>query len=373
MFNLPKMKRFYFIFFISIILIIAVLIYWKKNYGKYISTDNAYIRGSITNISSRIEGYVETVPGVLNTSVKKGDVLVKFEEEPFLSKHEIALAEYEAAKAKIKEIESLLKAEKLKIEEKVLQKNLSATQINRAKAKKDSELSSLKYFKSEKNRYEKLFKNKTITKSKLEKASADYDKSFFRVEQFKSDIKASKINYSVIDKEILKLEINVEKLNAEKLRFIAKMKSLKSKEKEALIDLKSTTVISPIDGIIANRVVEPGVYVKNGWPMMSVVPIEDVWVIANFKETQVEKISIGQNVKVTIDAYSNYEIKGKVLSISPASASSFSLIPPQNASGNFIKVVQRIPVKITIEIPKKLKGKIVPGLSTYVKILKSSN
>ena len=132
-------------------------------------------------------------------------------------------------------------------------------------------------------------------------------------------------------------------------------------------------VISPIDGIIANRVVAPGVYVKNGWPMMSVVPIEDVWVIANFKETQVENISIGQNVKVTIDAYSNYEIKGKVLSISPASASSFSLIPPQNASGNFIKVVQRIPVKITIEIPKKLKGKIVPGLSTYVKILKSSN
>ena len=87
------------------------------------------------------------------------------------------------------------------------------------------------------------------------------------------------------------------------------MKSLKSKEKEALIDLKSTTVISPIDGIIANRVVEPGVYVKNGWPMMSVVPIEDVWVIANFKETQVEKIKIGQNVKVTIDAYSDYEME----------------------------------------------------------------
>ena len=151
------MAEWVYIFFISIILIIAVLIYWKKNYGKYISTDNAYIRGSITNISSRIEGYVETVPGVLNTSVKKGDVLVKFEKEPFLSKHEIALAEYEAAKAKIKEIESLLKAEKLKIEEKVLQKNLSVTQINRAKAKKDSELSSLKYFKSEKTHLIKLF------------------------------------------------------------------------------------------------------------------------------------------------------------------------------------------------------------------------
>ena len=100
--------------------------------------------------------------------------------------------------------------------------------------------------------------------------------------------------------------------------------------------------------------------------MMSVVPIEDVWVIANFKETQVENIKIGKMLKIIIDAYSNYEIKGKVLSISPASASSFSLIPPQNASGNFIKVVQRIPVKITIDIPPNLlKRKIVPGLSTY--------
>ncbi|MAH74316.1 MAG: HlyD family secretion protein [Alphaproteobacteria bacterium TMED93] len=367
------MKRFYFIFFISLITIIISITYWQKNYGKYISTDNAYIRGSITNISSRIEGYVETVPGVLNTRVQKGDILVKFEEEPFLSKYEIALAEYEAAEAKISEINSLLKAEKLKVEEKILLKNLSVTEIDKAKAKKESEMSSLKYYKSEKNRYEKLFKNKTITKSKFEKALSDYDKSYYKVEQFETEIKASKINYNVIDKEILKLEINVEKLKAEKLRFVAKMKSLKSKEKEALIDLESTTVLSPIDGIIANRVVEPGVYVKNGWPMMSVVPVKDVWVIANFKETQVEKIKIGQNVKVTVDAYSNYEIQGKVLSVSPASASSFSLIPPQNASGNFIKVVQRIPVKITIDIPEKLKGKIVPGLSTYVKVLKPSN
>jgi membrane fusion protein (multidrug efflux system) len=367
------MKRFYPIFFISLIVLISSIVYWKKNYGKYISTDNAYIRGSITNISSRIEGYVEKVPGILNTEVKKGDILVQFEKDPFLSKHEITIAEYEAAKAKIVEIESLLKAEELKIEEKNLLKNLSITEINKAKAKKEAEQSTLKYYKSEKDRFKKLFKNKTITKSKLEKAVADFDKSYFKVEQFESEIKASEINFNVIDKEILKLKITIEKLKAEKLGYIAKMKSLKSKEKEALIDLNSTTVISPIDGIIANRVVEPGVYVKNGWPMMSVVPTQDVWVIANFKETQVNKIKVGQNVKVTVDAYSSYELNGKVLSLSPASASSFSLIPPQNVSGNFIKVVQRIPIKITIDIPEELKGKIVPGLSTYVKVLKSSN
>lgn len=109
---------------------------------------------------------------------------------------------------------------------------------------------------------------------------------------------------------------------------------------------------------------------KNGWPMMSIVPIEDVWIIANFKETQVNKIKVGKEVKVIIDAYSNFEINGKILSLSPASASSFSLIPPQNASGNFVKVVQRVPVKITIEIPNELKGKVIPGLSSVVKVLR---
>ncbi len=364
------MKRLYFIFFISLVLIFLLVTYWQRNYGKYITTDNAYIRGSITNISSRIEGYVNNVPGILNTQVKKGDVLVKFEEEPFLSKYKIALAEYEASEAKINEIEALITAEKLKIDEKKLLKNLSATKITGAKAKKDAELSSLNFYKLEKDRYKKLFQNKTITKSKLEKTESDYNKSYYKVEQYETEIKASQINYNVIDKEVLKLQVNLEKLKSEKLGYIAKKKSLEAKTKEALTDLQSTIVKSPINGIIANRVVEPGVYMKNGWPMMSVVPVEDVWVIANFKETQVNNIRVGQDVIVIVDAYSNFEIKGKILSMSPASASSFSLIPPQNASGNFIKVVQRIPVKITIDIPQSLKGKIVPGLSTYVKVIK---
>ncbi len=364
------MKRLYLFILIASITILMSVIFWQRNYGKYISTDNAYIRGSITNISSRIEGYVSKVPGVLNTIVKKGDILVKFEEEPFLSKYEIALAESEAAEAKIREIESIIIAERLKIEEKKLLRGLSKTKISAAEAKKEAELSSLKYYKSERDRFKKLFQNNTITRSRLEKTESNYSKSFYKVEEYKSEIKASKINYDVIEKEILKLDINLEKLKAEKLGYLAKKKSLKSKAKEALVDLNSTVITSPVNGIIANRVVEPGVYMKNGWPMMSIVPVDDVWVIANFKETQVNKIKVGQDVIVTVDAYSKVKIKGRVLSMSPASASSFSLIPPQNASGNFIKVVQRIPVKITIQIPPHLKGKIVPGLSAYVKIIK---
>ena len=108
---------------------------------------------------------------------------------------------------------------------------------------------------------------------------------------------------------------------------------------------------------------------KKGWPLMSVVPIEDVWVIANFKETQLKSIKINQEAIIKVDAYPNSKISGKVLSISPASASSFSIIPPQNSSGNFVKVVQRVPVKISLDIPDELIGKILPGMSVIAKII----
>ena len=110
---------------------------------------------------------------------------------------------------------------------------------------------------------------------------------------------------------------------------------------------------------------------KKGWSLMSVVPIHDVWVIANFTETQIKELAVGQEVEIRVDAFSSLKLSGKVLSFSPASASSFSLIPPQNASGNFVKVVQRIPVKISLDIPNELVGKVIPGLSVNVKVVKS--
>ena len=105
---------------------------------------------------------------------------------------------------------------------------------------------------------------------------------------------------------------------------------------------------------------------------MSIVPTKEVWVIANFKETQIKNIQAGQRAEIIVDAFSGTKIEGKILSFSPASASSFSLIPPQNASGNFVKVVQRIPVKVTMIVPKGLLGKIIPGMSAKIKVFKEN-
>ncbi len=363
-------NRHYFFSFIITVISLIVIIYAFKNFSNYETTDNAYVRGSITTISSRIEGYVVQVPGVLNTDVDKGDILVKFDEAPFIAMVNKSKAELKAATAQLSEIAIKQEAEKLKIEEQKLQLKLAQNRIMSAIAKKDSEISNLNMYKNEKNRIEKLLKTKNTTKSKYEKALANYEFSIHKVEQYDTDIKSEKISSQVTEKKINKLQFNLKKLEVEKDRLLAKQEALKAKLDNSLIDLNSSVVTAPIDGTIANRVVEPGVYMKKGWPLMSIVPTKDVWIIANFKETQIENIKMGQKVAIEIDAFTNLKLEGKVLSFSPASASSFSLIPPQNASGNFVKVVQRIPVKITMELPSNYMGKIVPGMSAKVKVFK---
>ena len=261
--------------------------------------------------------------------------------------------------------------EQLKIDEQKLQLKLAKNKIMSASAKKDSERSNLIMYKNEKNRIEKLLETKNATKSNYEKALAKFEYSKHRVEQYETDILSEKISSQVIEKKIKKLQFNFKKLEAEKNRFMAKQDSLKAELDNYIIDLESSVIKSPIDGIIANRIVEPGVYMKKGWPLMSVVPTKEVWIIANFKETQVKNIQVGQKAEIIVDAFSSRKIEGKVLSFSPASASSFSLIPPQNASGNFVKVVQRIPIKITMVLPKDLLGKVIPGMSAKIKVYKN--
>ena len=362
-------RHYFFSFFITIIILIVIL-YTFKNYSNYETTDNAYVRGSITTISSRIEGYVAEVPGILNTDINKGDILVKFDDAPFIAMVNKSRAELKAATAQLLEINIKQEAEKLKIDEQKLQLKLAQNKIMSATAKKESEISNLTMYKNEKNRIEKLIKTKNATKSKYDKAVANYEFSKYKVEQYDTDIESEKIFSQVVKKKIKNIEFNIKKLEIEKDRFLAKQESLKAKLDNSLIDLESSIVKAPIDGTIANRIVEPGVYMKKGWPLMSIVPTKDVWIIANFKETQIENIQVGQKAVIDIDAFSDLKLEGRVLSFSPASASSFSLIPPQNASGNFVKVVQRIPVKITMNLPSDFIGKVIPGMSAKIKVYK---
>ncbi len=346
---------------------------WWKSIAHIESTDNAYVRGSITTISSRISGHVMEVPGIVNTEVKAGDLLVVFDKEPFEATYDAAMAELDEAEAQILEVKAKIISIDAKVNEANARKSLNNAREGSALALSKAKISNMELLKLEKDRAEKLFKSKTVSKARLDSANASYSTSLHQVQQAQSDVSAAKFSSSAIDAEIEEIYTSLNKLKAEELRFEAKRDVAQAKLKSAKINLDSTTIRSPIDGMIANRIVEPGVYMENGWPLMSIVPVRDVWVVANYKETQMKNIKIGQKVSIKVDAFKNKIINGTVLSISPASASSFSLLPPQNASGNFVKVVQRVPVKITIDLPEVLVGRLVPGMSVISKVDTLSN
>ena len=176
-----------------------------------------------------------------------------------------------------------------------------------------------------------------------------------------AELAAAKDEIPVIDSEIRRMESNLIRLQAE----VGRARASVDRSELALSD---TIVFAPQDGAISNRKVEPGMYLEAGWPMMSLVPLQETWVIANFKETQLENVRPGQPALIEIDAYPNHPVTGRVDSVAPASAALFSLLPPQNTTGNFIKVVQRIPVRILYNLPSTLQGRVVPGMSVVITV-----
>ena len=417
--------------------------WWNNNKHK-ISTDNAYVRSSITTISSRISGYIEFIPALTNAKVNKDEILVIFDTETFEAELKASKAAVEVANAKISTINTDFSNIKEITDAKIHTIN---TDFNNIKEITDAKIytidtdfnniinitdakittietnfrnitarmelvntnvdgvtseaaalsSELELSNQNLSRIERLYKKNSVSRSKYDQAVSSVETSRHNLNAANTRIKSEKKKLDVIFTEkqkidaqkkelIANLETKKLKINAKKQELIANLETeklkIESQKKELLaslerakanlelakINLDSTKVISPIDGIIANRIAEPGIYVEDGWPLMAVVPIHDIWIIANFKETQVEKIKVGQRVNITFDAFKHNPIIGKVHSLAPASSASFSLLPPQNASGNFVKVVQRIPIKITFKIPDEMMGRIVPGLSAYVSI-----
>ena len=176
-----------------------------------------------------------------------------------------------------------------------------------------------------------------------------------------AEVAAERAELPVIDTDVLRIEREIDRLQA-------KVDRARSQLDRAEIALSDTVVVSPIDGVVGNLRVENGMYTDEGWPMLSVVPLQTTYVIANFKETQLERLRIGQQVHMEIDAFPGMVLVGHIDSLAPASAAEFSLLPPQNATGNFIKVVQRIPVKIFFDFPEGFAARLVPGMSVVVTV-----
>lgn len=327
---------------------------WWKLHQHLAITNNAYIRGHVTVISALVTGEIEYVHVLNNDYVDAGDPLVSFKPAGYE-------AAVDAERAKLRAAEADVEIGRAAIDNLHARRQLQRSLIAQSDARLAAIEAQASNAERELTRYQELYARKIGTRQKYERVMTDQEMMVAAVRRADAELAAAKDEIPVIDSEIRRMESNLIRLQAE----VGRARASVDRSELALSD---TIVFAPQDGAISNRKVEPGMYLEAGWPMMSLVPLQETWVIANFKETQLENVRPGQPALIEIDAYPNHPVTGRVDSVAPASAALFSLLPPQNTTGNFIKVVQRIPVRILYNLPSTLQGRVVPGMSVVITV-----
>lgn len=328
---------------------------WWENRELMVSTENAYVRANIPVISSEIDGYVQEVLVRNNDHVKAGDILVTLAQASYGTVVDAAAADHRAAVAEVATARAAVA--NMRAKRKLQDSLIAQAEARLAAVRAQAESAAL-----ERARQQELLDRGIGTRQKFEQAmSAD--------QALQADVRRAEAELAAARDEVPVIESEIARLESEIGRYQAKADQTRSQLDRAEMNFSDTVIFAPVDGIVANRKVEPGMYMEAGWPMMSIVPIEPLWVTANLKETQLRRVEVGQPVRLEIDAFPDFVMEGWVESIGAASAAEFSLLPPQNATGNFIKVVQRVPVRIFFkEIPPALKGRVVPGMSVVATI-----
>jgi membrane fusion protein (multidrug efflux system) len=314
--------------------------YWWTH-GRFVeTTDNAYVESDISAVSPKIAGYIHRLNVADNQQVRAGDVLVVIDDRDFVAR----VAE---AKAAVAGAEAATASTDRKIE-------LQAALIDQAAAAVESAEAERARAQPEYERYKKMVANNIVAKSDYDRTAADLRKAEAELTRAKAELTAQRGQLVV--------------LQAERQEALAKLEQDKATLVVAEIDLDNTVIRAPVDGVIGNKAVELGQYVRAGQQIMALVPLPSVHVVANFKETQLERMRPGQRVEISVDAYPGVTLEGSIESFAPASGAVFSLLPPENATGNFTKIVQRLPVRIAVPDDNPLAGLLRPGLSVEVSI-----
>jgi membrane fusion protein (multidrug efflux system) len=304
------------------------------------ATDDAYVRSDLTHLSSRIAGEVLVVAVTDYQRVKAGDLLVQVDP-----------ADYEA---QVAQAEAAVGAAQAALDNLANQVELQYATIAQGEAERASAEAHALEAKQEQDRQEALLQTSSGTRQKVEQTVADYARA-------EADVKASR---AVIAEERHQLEV----LAGTKKQRAADLQAAIAALTAARLRLGYTKIVAPFDGVVGEREVQPNDYVNIGTNLISVVPLPNVYVIANYQETQLKRVMPGQPVDVSIDTFPNEWLRGHVERIAPASGSQFALLPPDNATGNFTKVVQRIPVRIQLDKDQSLLNRLRPGMSAVTKI-----
>ena len=329
-------------------------------------TNDAYVRRDLTPLSTKVAGLVRKVNVGDYQHVRKGDELVLLEDEDYRAQVAQAAAAVEAAKAALENNRRQRELQDSRIERALAGVDQANAQIAAALAGREAVEADLIRTRSERTRQEALLNTQSATRQKVETAVADEQR--FTAEAFRRDADVIQARTQLRGNEVgVETELRTKAvLESQELQLLADLHAKEAALTVAQINLGYTRIVAPADGTVGERQVRPGQLVSPGTQVVSFVD-GTVWVQANFRETQLTNISVGDAAEVRIDVYPGQVVRGKVLQIAPASGSQFALLPPDNATGNFTKVVQRVPVKIALDDPL-LTERLRPGLSAVVTV-----
>ncbi|AUH01474.1 HlyD family secretion protein [Prodigiosinella confusarubida] len=319
-----------------VVLLVAGYLYWLLYWRYFQTTDNAYTQNDITNISARISAQVMHSFIQDNREVRQGQLLAILDDRAYkvaVLKAEADVAQMEAALANARASYEMQKST-----------------INEYNDSLRSEQASEKYAHQQMLRYRQLSANRYVSAGDMDNADSTYNVEAAKVAQAQSSLQTQKAKLPVLQTAIEQAE--------------ADLKQAQASLEAAKLELTYTRITAPIDGVIGNRSLQVGMLLQAGQTIASIVADQRPWVIANFKETQKGDMKAGQPVEITIDSYPGQVFHGHIDSLSPATGSIFALLPADNATGNFTKVVQRVPVKIVFDTPVN----IASGLSSEITV-----
>ena len=355
-----------------VLLAIAVVITVTRNWNSWEGgkveqvTDDAYVRGDLTPLSTKVSGIVQAVHVSDYQQVRKGDLLVELEDKDYQAQVDQTNAAVAAARAAIENNRRQRQLQDTRIEKALAGIDQAKAQIAAAQAGKEAIQAGLTRARSERNRQEGLYQTRSTTEQNVEAAVADERNLTAQLASRDADLAQAEtaLRSSELATEAERRTKTV--LESQEMQLQADLRAKQASLAAASVNLGYTKIYSPGDGTVGERQVRPGQLVSPGTQVISFVDLAK-WVQANYRETQLTNVKVGDSAEIRIDAYPGQVIRGKVVEIAPASGSQFALLPPDNATGNFTKVVQRIPVKIGLD-DASLAAKLRPGLSVIATV-----
>ncbi|WP_374577559.1 HlyD family secretion protein [Phenylobacterium sp.] len=324
---------------VAVLLVIGGAAWWmdKQHYEK---TDNAFIAADKVSVAPQVDGYVAEVLVGDNQQVAAGQVLVRLDTAPLKAALAQAEANAAALDAAVRAVDDKARLEQAMIAQKAAGVASAHAQAQLAQA--------------ELARYGTLATQGWVSPQRAQTAKAAASQASAGVEQARATLEAERRT--------------AESLGSSRAQTLAQAQAAHAAVEQARINLDRAEIKAPVAGVVGARAVRPGQYVRPGSALMSVVPVQNAYIVANFKETQVSRLKVGQPVTIRADAFGKQAFKGKIDSFAPATGSEFALIPVENAVGNFTKIAQRLPVKIAVDPASPLAGALRPGLSVEVKV-----